>query len=474
MKKKKPFIAELVPQSRKSADYERERNSYQAYCERVHRGRWRAARFHTLICQKLEAVERGEITRLMLFMPPRHGKSQTVTETFPSWFLGRHPDARVIEVSYGIQFAEKFGLLNRRKIEDFGGRIFGIGVSADQSSKTKWEIAGHAGGMISVGLGGSITGEGADLLIIDDLIKNRQEAESEAMRRRVWEEWQDTLQTRLHPGAAVILIMTRWREDDIAGRILDEAEANGEKWHIVRLPCIAEDGGADALGRKPGETLWPEHGFDARWAARQKATVGERTWNALYQQNPLPAEGNIIKNDWWRFYHVPPQSFDLIFQSWDMAFKGGEANDYVVGQVWGALGPSLYLLDQVRDKLNFPRTLREVANMRDKWPTARAILIEDKANGPGVIDTLKQDFSGVIAVNPEGSKEARCWAASADIEAGNVYLPDPVFPWVKEFLAEFARFPEGKNDDQVDAATQAVNWARLRRARGVSPLRVNY
>jgi predicted phage terminase large subunit-like protein len=459
---KKPLIAELVPQSRKSADYEKERNSYQAYCERVHRGRWKAAKFHSLICQKLEAVERGDITRLMLFMPPRHGKSQTVTETFPSWFLGRHPDARVIEVSYGIQFAEKFGLLNRRKIEEFGGRIFGIGVSADQSSKTKWDIAGHAGGMISVGLGGSITGEGADLMIIDDLIKNRQEAESEAMRRRVWEEWQDTLQTRLHPGAAVILIMTRWREDDIAGRILDEAEENGDEWQIVSFPCLAEEGGPDALGRPPGQPLWPEHGYDERWARRKRAAVGERTWNALYQQNPLPAEGNIIKNDWWKFYHTLPQHFDFVFQSWDMAFKGGEASDYVVGQVWGKLGVSLYLIDQTRERLSLPDTLKELLKLREKWPKTRAILIEDKANGPGIIDTLKDKVPGVIPIAADISKEARCWAASAAIEAGNVYLPDKDRPWVDALLAEFARFPAGKNDDQVDAATQAINWAQSR------------
>jgi predicted phage terminase large subunit-like protein len=471
---KKPLLQELIPQKQKSADYQKERASYQAYAELVHRGRWRPAPFHRLICDKLEAVEKGEISRLMLFMPPRHGKSMTVTETFPSWYLGRHPDARVIEVSYGISFAEKFGLLNRRKIEEYGGKIFGIAVAADQQAKTKWEIAGHAGGMISVGLGGAITGEGADLLIIDDLIKNRQEAESEAMRRRVGDEWRDTLQTRLHPGAAVILIMTRWREDDIAGRILEEAADAEESWEVVRLPCLAEEGEPDPLGRKPGAALWPEHGFGEKWAKIKRAAVGERTWNALYQQNPLPAEGNIIKEKWWKFYNTPPREFDLVFQSWDMAFKGGAGNDYVVGQVWGRLGGALYLLDQLRDKLNLPETLKALARLRDKWPESRAILIEDKANGSGVIDTLKQEIGGVIAVTPDASKEARCWAASADIEAGGVWLPDRSLKWVQAFLAEFGRFPEGKNDDQVDAATQAINWARSRMMTGIAPMRVNY
>lgn len=465
--RKQPNILEkLVSQTGNSAEYAKERACYQAYCERVHRGRWKAARHHKLVCEKLEAVERGEIDRLMIFMPPRHGKSQSITETFPSWYLGRNPDKSVIEVSYGAHFAEKFGRLNRQKVEEYGEKIFGIHVSSDQASKTNWRIEGNTGGMISVGLGGSITGEGADLMILDDLIKNRAEAESEAYRRRLWDEWQDTLLTRLHPGGAVILIMTRWREDDLAGRILEQAAEDGEQWVVLSLPAVAEEGDIDPLGRLPGETLWPEHGFDSAWAARKKRDVGTRTWESLYQQQPTPAEGNIIKRVWWKFYQVMPAKFDMIFQSWDMTFKDGPANDFVVGQVWGKIEADRYLLDQRRERLNLPDTIRAVKQMKNKWPKTRAILIEDKANGPGVIDSLKKKISGIIPITPEGGKEARAWAVSPDIEAGNVFLPDPkISKWIEDFLNECTRFPGGKNDDQVDAMTQAINWSQNKKRR---------
>lgn len=464
MKRKGNILGDLVEQNKQSEEFAVERESYVAYVERVHRGKYIAAKFHRYICERLEAVERGEITRLMLFIGPRHGKSQTVTETFPSWYLGKHPDKRVIEVSYGKSFAEKFGRLNRKKVEEYGEKVFGVKVSSDNASKTNWSIEGDTGGMISVGLGGSITGEGADVLIIDDLIKNRQEAESPTMRRRIWDEWQDTLLTRLHADATIILIMTRWRDDDLAGMILKQAEEEGQHWEIVSLPTIAEEG--DILGRRRGEALWPEHGFDEKWAAKKKIEVGTRTWQALYQQNPAPSEGNILQKKWWRYYHVMPAQFDEIIQSWDMTFKDKKENDYVVGQIWGRIGADKYLLDQLREQLDFPKTLKAMRQMYKKWPQARVKLVEDKANGSGIISMLKHEIPGIIAVNPEGSKEARVWAVSADIEAGNVYLPAGA-AFKECFVEECSRFPLGKHDDQVDSMSQALaRFLKKNRRRG--------
>lgn len=466
MRRKGSILDDLVRPQKKSEEFARERESYVAYVERVHRGKYVAADFHRLICTKLEAVERGEITRLMLFVPPRHGKSQTVTETFPSWYIGKHPDRRIIEVSYGKTFAEKFGRLNRRKVEEFGEKIFGVRVSGDNASKTNWSIEGDTGGMISVGLGGSITGEGADVLIIDDLIKNRQEAESPTMRKRIWSEWQDTLLTRLHPDATVILIMTRWRDDDLAGMILKQAEEEGQHWDIVSLPALAEQ--TDLLGRHSGKALWPEHGYDEKWAAKKRVEVGTRTWQALYQQNPAPSEGNILRRSWWRFYHVMPTRFDEILQSWDMTFKDKKDSDYVVGQIWGRIGADKYLLDQVREQLDFPKTLRAMRQMHQKWPQARVKLVEDKANGSGIIAMLRSEIPGIIAVNPEGGKEARVWAVSPDIEAGNVFLPKNA-AFTECFIEECARFPAGKNDDQVDGMSQALaRFLKRKRRRGAS------
>lgn len=191
---------------------------------------------------------------------------------------------------------------------------------------------------------------------------------------------------------------------------------------------------------------------------RKKIEVGSRTWQALYQQNPTPSEGNIIQKKWWRKYHVMPTHFDEIIHSWDMTFKDKKENDYVVGQVWGRIGADKYLLDQLRDQLDFPKTLKAMRQMCKKWPQARVKLVEDKANGSGIISMLKHEISGIIAVNPEGSKEARVWAVSADIEAGNVYLPANA-AFTEDFIEECSRFPVGKHDDQVDAMSQAL--ARL-------------
>jgi predicted phage terminase large subunit-like protein len=424
------------------------------YVEYTHGALYRSAAHTEYICEHLDSVERGEIDRLMIFVPPRHSKSMTATETFPSYFIGKDPNRRVIEVSYGEDLARKFGKRNKQKVEAVGEELFGITIDRSTSSNTAWDIAGHRGGMISVGIGGGITGQGADLLMIDDPIKNRQQADSQTYRDMLWSEWQDTLQTRLHPGGRIVIILTRWHEDDLAGRILSNPE-EAAQWTIVNLPCVAEED--DPLGRKPGELLWPEHGFDEKWAARKKKSVGPRTWASLYQQRPAPAEGQILKRKWWKYYTVRPSKFDEIILSWDMTFKDKKESDYVVGQAWGRKGADKYLLDQVRAKMDFPTTVQTFVSFSAKFPRAKAKLVEDKANGPAVISTLKGKVPGIIAVNPEGGKIARAEAASVDAEAGNVYLPDPsIAPWVHDFVEECAAFPNGKNDDQVDGFSQAM------------------
>ena len=437
---------------------EKARRSYRAYVEHVHRGAWRPARHLDLVCDALQRVEAGEITRLMIYMPPRHGKSMTVTETFPSWFLGRDPERRVIEVSYGDSLAQRFGKFNRAKVIEYGQEVFGVSVSRDKSSMTDWDIDGHRGGMISVGIGGGITGQGADLLLIDDPIKNREEADSEVYRNKVWQEWQSTLYTRLHPGGAVIIILTRWHEDDLAGRLLNPEHGEVEDWTIISLPAEAEE--HDLLDRKPGDPLWPEHGYDQAWLETAKKAVGSYAWSALYQQRPSPAEGSLIKRDWWQYYRESPSldKFRVIIQSWDMAFKDTDGSDYVVGQVWGLHKADKYLLDQTRARMDFTATCQAVRNLSAKWPQTSYKLVEDKANGPAVVSALQRDLGGFIPVKPEGSKEARASAVTPTIEAGNVYIPDPsIAPWVHDFVEECAAFPRGAHDDQVDAMSQALN-----------------
>ena len=422
---------------------------YVFYLEYTNKGRYHHATHTRYICEALQRVERGDLTRLIITLPPRHSKSHTVTEAFPSYFIGKDPSRRVIAVSYGDALAKRFGRANRAKLEEHG-HIFGIQLSYDNATATNWSIANHAGGMISAGVGGSITGEGADLLLIDDPIKNRQEANSETYREALWHEWENTLLTRLQPNGRIIIISTRWHEDDLVGRLLAQQP---HIWTHITLPAAAEED--DPLGRVLGGPLWPEFGFDHDWLDETKRAVGSYAWVSLYQQRPSPLGGSLFHRGWWKFYRQPPSEFDSVIQSWDCAFKDTQSSDYVVGQVWGKQGANKYLLDQVRARMDLPDTLRAITTVSSKWPQSTAKLIEDKANGPAVIQLLQNKIPGLIPVNPQGGKEVRAHAASPDVEAGNVYLPEDA-PWIHDFIEEHAAFPTGKYDDQVDSMTQAI------------------
>ena len=227
--------------SREELRNELARRYYADYVQYVHMGRWKRARHLDLVCEKLESIIEGKTKRLMIFMPPRHGKSMTVTETFPSFYLGKNPEKRVIEISYSGDLAQQFGKRNRDKVEEFGPALFGHTISQVQATKTNWNLDNGMGGMISVGIGGSITGYGADLLIVDDPIKNRAEAESATYRDKLWDEYQSTVSTRLHAGGAVIIILTRWHEDDLAARLLNPEYGKVEDWDIISLPAVCED-----------------------------------------------------------------------------------------------------------------------------------------------------------------------------------------------------------------------------------------
>ena len=445
---------------------------------------YKPTRANKMVCQALQDVEEGIIDRLMIFMPPRNGKSMTGSETFPSFFIGKDPSRRVISASYGVDLAKRFGRYNRQKIDEFGEELFGVSLSSENSGVTSWDLEGHRGGMISAGIGGSITGFGADLLIIDDPVKNRQEADSEAYQKFVWEEWQNTLFTRVHAGGAIVIILTRWNEMDLAGRILRE---DGHNWTVVNLPALAEkpdpkrkyclygvdntDGpkDIDPLHREEGECLSPELGYTVPVLKSIERSVGSRTWDSLYQQRPSVAAGTIFKREWFdlingkvHFYKVPPhiqaQHMQQLIQSWDMAFKATTESARVAGQVWGKMGPDLYLIDAVVDKMSFTQSCSAVTMLTGKWPLARAKLIEDKANGTAVMDLLKSQIGGFIPIPAVDSKEGRANAASVAYEAGNIWLPHPdICPWIMDWIEEHIKFPNGEFLDQVDAGVHAVN-----------------
>ncbi len=430
------------------------RSSYAAYCYFVHKEKWIDTKFHRFLADKVqafaEAVTGNPYDILVLSTPPQHGKSMTVTETFPSWYEGKYPDRRCIVACYNDDFAGKFGRRNKTKIEEYGRFIFDISLS--KSSDRDIEIANHSGGIITRGIMSGITGNAGDLIIIDDPVKNRQEADSVNYRERLWEEWQNSIKTRTQAGTKIIIIQTRWHEDDLAGRVIRE-ESNVE---VVNIPVEAEEN--DILGRAVGDALCPEIGKDNKWLAAFKSSYsdGMRAWNALFQGRPTSEEGNIFKREWWQFYDVLPDHLPFKVISVDATFKDNADSDFVAIEVWGKLNADFYLVDMLKRRMDFPDTLKAIKAMNAKYPDRHSILIEDKANGPAIIAMLRHEISGIIPVEPKGSKVARANAVTGIIESGNVYLPRYA-DFTSEFIEEHAAFPNGVNDDLVDSCTQFLD-----------------
>lgn len=422
-----------------------------------------------LIDQALVELYNTPDGRLILSVAPQEGKSTRVAKDFVTWVHTMNPNCRVVTASYGQTLANRNGLALRRNITDHID--LNLAIAADNGAKHEWEIAGREGGVLAVGIGAGLTGRPADLLVIDDPIKDRKEADSALIRQNIWEWWTDSASTRLAPGAPVVLILTRWHEDDLAGRLI--AAEDGHLWKVINIPALADHnpakGETDPLGREPGEFMISARGrTTAQWEAI-RTRVGSRTWNALYQGRPSPAEGDTFERDWWQEFDGPQWierddgariglGFDEVILSWDLTFKDTKSSDFVCGQVWGRRGADCYLLDQVLDRMSFVETVRRFRALAAKWPQATLKLVEDKANGPAVISSLARTIPGIVPEEPAGSKEARAAAVSPLVEAGNVYLPPAeIAPWVDGFIEECASFPNAAHDDQVDAMSQALN-----------------
>lgn len=449
----------------------------------------------------VEAVAGRAPARLIVSVPPRHGKSELISRHTPSWFLGCFPEKRVLLATYGGDFAAQWGRRNRDLLEQVGPALYGLGVNDASRAADRWDLEGHEGGMGTAGVGGGLTGKGADLLIIDDPIKDAEEAQSDTVRQKHWDWWQSTASTRLQPGAVVIVLMTRWHEDDLAGRLLEHAGAgedgdeHGEAWVEARLPAVAEEN--DPIGRSPGAALWPER-FGTEWLGRKRHDVGDFWWSALYQGRPSALEGAILKLGYWSYYdsdllqalqegrgwHGP--GFKRMWQSWDTALKEKTTSDYTVGQLWGQDLGQRYLLRQVRGRFGLGDTIQAVRDVtawaHEHFPALgnHSVFIENAANGPEVISATKREIPGLVAVSPNRDKVTRAWAIEPALRGGSVFVPgDRVMSpngwvpdtartpeWVQGLLGECARFPNGTHDDQVDAVTQALDPTRFAQPRG--------
>ncbi len=369
--------------------------------------------------------------RLIISMAPQEGKSVRVANDFPIWALTKNPDLRIVTASYAQGLANRNGRAIRNRIQ--AQPELGLTIARDNGSVSEWTLAGHEGGVLSVGIGAGVTGRPADMMIIDDPLKDRKEADSALIRDNVWDWWTDAASARLAPGAPVILILTRWHQDDLAGRLVERDVDAG--WEVINIPAQAdhrpEDGEQDILGREPGEFMVSARGRTTKQWERRKSTAGSRTWSSLYQGRPSPQEGGVFPKeaDWARYdqplwqtngdgsRYVPGIGRDdhELVQSWDLAFKDKDSSDYVVGQVWLRVGPTAYLLDQIRERLNFTATCTAIETMSARWPQAVAKYVEDKANGPAVMNALGRTMVGLIPIEPDGSKYARASAIAGSV-----------------------------------------------------------
>ena len=401
------------------------RRYYSEYLAYAYGDSWIRTRLSSFLARKIQSFIESDTGHaydiLIIECPPQHGKSMTVSESLPSWYLGRHSTENIILASYDSDFAERFCRKNKEKIKSCGRNLFGIEIGAiDRAGE--FELGNGKGRMISRGIMSGITGNPANLIIIDDPVKNRQEADSPAYRNRVWSEWQASLKSRLAAKGKVVVIMTPWTDDDLAARII-RSEKNVQ---LIRLPVEAEEN--DPLGRDVGESLCPELGKDNQWLNDFKASYisdpqgGQRAWTALYQCSPRQEEGNLVRRDWWKFYDPEEQiQFGTEIISVDASFKGDDSSDYVSIQVWGKRAQDYYLRYCLNKRLNFPDTVEAIKTIYRLFPRARTVLIEEAANGSAIIQTLQREMF-IIPVTPLGGKISRVNAISPAIESGHVFL----------------------------------------------------
>lgn len=442
------------------ASREMARRWFSDYLPLVHGKNWkqtRMARYLATEVQNFIEEDTGNAYDILVIQtPPQVGKSTTITESLPSWLMGKYPEKRVILGSYNDETAERFARRNKEKIVAYGKVLFGIEIGKVNRS-TEFELDGHLGRLISRGILGGVTGNPADFMLIDDGIKNRQEADSPSYRRKLWDEWQNSFKSRLAAHAKVIVIGTPWHEDDYMATML----RTEDNIRLIRLPIEAEEN--DPLGRGVGEALCPELGKDNNWLQQFKASYqasaegGQRAWSALYQCSPRVEGGNLVKREWWKYYdpkEAPVFATEVI--SVDAAFKDADTNDYVSVTVWGKSGNDYYLRYCLNRHLDFTNTLATIRSVRSLYPNARTVLIEDKANGSAIINVLQKEMF-CVPVNPKGGKVARVNAVSAAIESGHVYVPAEA-PWVAEYLDQWSAFPAGAHDDMVDSSSQALSY----------------
>ena len=414
-------------------------------------------------------------------LPPQHGKSELVSHWTPVWFLKKFPWKKVGLASYEMGYASEWGGKSKETIDENGEEL-GLHLTSDTKAKGRWRLRGYGGGMYVAGIGGPFTGRGFDLVIIDDPIKNDQEAMSPVYRKRVWNWYRSVARTRLAPGGSIIVIMTRWHEQDLAGallgnpprdaeeeeRMVGEEDVEPDAWEVINLPALAEE--RDPMGRKPGEALWPER-YDELALKKQRITSGPFWWSAQYRGNPQPEGGGIIKTAWFKSYsddQLPRDGkgnlqMSRVIQIWDTAFKEAQRNDRsaCLTLAESRIPNRYWLLDLFVRRLEFPDLVRACQANYDKWNPDR-VLIEDKASGISLIQQVRRDTTVPIrAIKAVDDKVTRAHTVTGIMEAGQVFIPGRA-PWLADFLKEVGDFPRAAHDDITDVLVHGLRYLKPR------------
>ncbi len=421
---------------------------------------------HKDVCKRLEQFSRDVVDqkspRLMLFMPPRHGKSTLASVSFPAWHLGRNPEHEFISCSYSGSLAMGFSRKVRQVLrEPTYKAVFKTRLDPDSQSAEAWLTTG-GGGFVAAGVGGGITGKGAHVLVIDDPVKNREDAESQNNRDANWDWYTSTAYTRLAPGGGVLVILTRWHDDDLAGRLLKSALQGGDEWEVVRYPAIAEE---DEEFRKAGEALHPER-YSVEALRRIEKAVGPRDWSALYQQNPVADDGQYFTRGMVNYYDPEDIDEDAMryYCAWDLAIGKNDRNDYSVGIVVGINDrDDMFVMDVVRGRFDGFELVERILDLYEQWkPSIIGIekghiemalgpFLEKRVRERGLFEAYFKDLK-----TGRRDKEARARAIQGRMQQGKVYFPrDAAFSG--PLIAELLRFPNGTHDDQVDA----LSWIGL-------------
>ena len=409
---------------------------------------------HRHVAKKFNELAEGKITRLIINMPPRHTKSEFASFLLPAWMVGRHPKLKIIQATHTGELAIRFGRKAKTLIDSPEYRkIFETALREDSQAAGRWETA-QGGEYFAAGVGGAITGRGADLLIIDDP-HSEQDALSATAMESAYEWYTSGPRQRLQPGAKIVLVMTRWSKKDLTGMLLSkQKEAKADQWHVVEFPAILDHGTHQ-------EPVWPEY-WNKEELEKVKATLPVGKWNAQWMQNPTSEEGAIIKREWWRKWDkdtIPP--LQHVIQSYDTAFMKKETADFSAITTWGIFypdqdsGANLILLDAIKGRFEFPELRRKALEQYKYW-NPETVIVEAKASGLPLTYELRQMDIPVISFTPSkgNDKHVRVNTCAPLFESGMIWAPDQNF--AEEVIEECAAFPHGDHDDLVDATTMAV------------------